>query len=504
MKRRRVKAGIIKNPLFWSLAAGTAFAATYALRCPGMYRDVSGRYAPMARAFCQGDWSMAFDKDFSPLTPVLGGAIASVTGLDPYAGLLAAGGLLYVLAIIPLYYILKTVLGDSNQAGWGCLLYAVAPKIIRIGCTGLLESGRNFMLLSALALIFSFFKERRLWKLALLGFSMTGLCLARSECTAYLPFLAALFLLMHWRSKGYARSLEALRGLTVPVIVSLGAFLLGALPRLMQVSAVCGFPAMDRKQADFARHLLGLPGYEDISTLDLTIDAGQRVHGLFSLERIFDWVGCLVNGAYPVYLAMAVIGIVLLARSRKISFEGWALIATAIFNALLFLMINLSPRYFNVTVPLLMPFTVYLAFEVYNRMPLRYRTAFLCAMALVAAAQVWNGMEQAFSSDGREERKIGLWLKAEGSALLSPSRTPGVLRVASSDTAVNYWSESAHIHVDKNADAVDSKLLAADFVVIEKKRKRIVQALAADSRFKALDRPEARKLAIFTRVCPTP
>ena len=494
-----MRLSFLKRPLFWSFAAGFASVALYATLCSDMYRDVSGRYALMARAFCQGHWSLAFDKDYSPLTPALGGAIASVSGLDPYTGLLMASGLFYVLAIIPLYYLLKTVLGDSWTAEWGCVLYAIAPKIIRIGCSGLLEAGRNFMLISALVLTFSFFKERRLWKAALLGLSVAGLCMARSECVVWLPFLGALFLLLHWRSEGYAFSFESFKALAAPLLVSLGTFLLGALPRLIQLSMVCGFPVFDRKQADFARHLLGLSGYENIAALELTIDPGQRTHGLFAPERIFDWLNCIVNGAYPIYFAMALIGAFLLARARKISLEGWVLIAAAAFNALLYLLLNLSPRYFNVALLLLMPFTAWLALEAWKRLKPQYVTLFLCAMTLAAAMQTWKGVECAFSKNGYEDRQAGLWLKANYPSLLSQERKDGPLRIASSDTAVNYWAEASCVHIDKGAEAVGPDLMDADFIVVEKRRKHYMETLLADSHFKALSWPGEKKLAVFSK-----
>ncbi len=488
-------ASVLRRPLFWSFAAGIASTALYAAFCSDIYRDVSGRYAPMARAFSRGDWSLALDVDYSPLTPCLGGAVSFLTGLEPYAALCAGSGILYVLAIIPLYSLLKSALGDSWAAEWGCLLYVLAPKIIRIGCSGLLEAGRNFMLISAFALLFSLYEERRLWKSALLGLALSGLCLARSECAAWLPFFALLLLLLHWRSKGFLRSFEALKGLAAPAAVSLGAFLLCSLPRLLQVSASCGFPAFDRKQADFARHLLGLPGYESIASLDLTIDPEQRTHGLFAPERLYNWLDCLVNGAYPIYFGMALIAIWLLWKARKISFELWALLGASVFNALLYLFLNLSPRYFNATVLLLMPFSVWLALDVWKRIAPRYRALFLCSMALAAAAQLVYGLGPAFSKEGREEKAAGLWLKAN----FGGKAHEGPLLIASSDTAVNYWAEAACAHIDKSASAVRACFADADFIVVEKRRKALLRSLEGNSLFKAVAWPGERRIAIFAR-----
>lgn len=46
-------------------------------------RDVAARYAPMARAFAEGDWAFAFHPRIPPLFPLFAGVLASF-GLEPF------------------------------------------------------------------------------------------------------------------------------------------------------------------------------------------------------------------------------------------------------------------------------------------------------------------------------------------------------------------------------------------------------------------------------------
>jgi 4-amino-4-deoxy-L-arabinose transferase-like glycosyltransferase len=482
------------------LAAGLVFVSLYVSFCVEIFRDVSGRYAPMARAFAEGDWSAAFNISHPPLTPVLGGCAAWLMGLEPFSALMLVSGLFYVLAALPLYLILREFLESEFEAALGASLYLLAPKIIKIGCLGLLEPARNFFFLAALALAFGNAKEAKAWKQALFGLCLACLTLTRSESAAFLPVLLLAFALLAWEAKGFARSWEALCGLGAGLLTALAFLAAGLLPRIVQVFHITGIPALDKNQATYAKHLLGYQGFENLAALETTIDATQRTHGLFGPERIADWLMTLLSGAYPVYFAFAIAGLVLLAKGKSLQLKHWLLLGLSAYVAALYFALNLSPRYFNVMLPLLMCFTVIGIVALYRSVSQRGKAIFLALAAIVLLLQVWSGLESAFSKDRLPEKKLGLWLKGNAQSLLGENRAPGRLKIASSDSAVNYWAGAEFIHIKKFAPSLEgSQLDGADFVVVLRKRARLVEELDADPRFKPLQTPAGAKIAVYAK-----
>lgn len=114
--------------------AVTAFAACF----PLFATDVACRYAPMAEAFAEGNWTEAFHPRFGVGMPVVAGLVRMATGLDGYASCAAASSFAWALAILPTFRIADKVFG--RRAAWfAVVLYVICPQPLIWGLKGLRE-----------------------------------------------------------------------------------------------------------------------------------------------------------------------------------------------------------------------------------------------------------------------------------------------------------------------------------------------------------------------------
>ena len=178
--------GIFDKSIFYSampyaIIIGALLSVVSCFFSVHMYRDSANVYSFMARALANNNIQDAFHPSIPSLNVLLSWPLTSI-GMSPARSLLLIACLFYVLTIISLYYLLKNFL-PKNLAGFGALLFAIAPKVIRFSCTSLIDSGKVFFLVTSLLFAYKFIesKFRSFKDAAFLGVMLGGLALVRSE-----------------------------------------------------------------------------------------------------------------------------------------------------------------------------------------------------------------------------------------------------------------------------------------------------------------------------------
>ena len=123
-----------------------AVVATVATIHPLAATDTFNRYAPMARAFAEGDWYGAFHPRFGVGFQVLTGSLTWLTGLDGYRSCSLVSTVAWALSMVPLFRIADRLFGRT--AAWFALvLFAICPQTLVWSFKGFRES---FKMLGAL------------------------------------------------------------------------------------------------------------------------------------------------------------------------------------------------------------------------------------------------------------------------------------------------------------------------------------------------------------------
>jgi 4-amino-4-deoxy-L-arabinose transferase-like glycosyltransferase len=491
----------LKNrKLLWVVLLSVLMGLVHIVFCIDIYYDIAARYAPMTREFARFNWSGAFDVRYSVVVSALGGLIA-LTGLNGFSSIVASSSIFYVLAIFPLYYILKRIFKDrTDLAVLGCLLYVTAPKIIRWGCTGLLNSGRNFFMISAVALLLSYFDDRKWYKALLLGGALAGLCMVRGEGIAYLPFffLAACFMYFKREKKV---SGKVLIGLMRPVSLCVVGLLICFTPRVIQLYRNTGIPALEKRQTTFVKALLAKDSKEkDKLYFVSSIDTAQRETGMFGVERISEFFRSFGRGSYELYLIFAGIGLLLMIRKKKFHPDLYLLLSLSIFNALLFLFTNLSQRYFSINILLFMPFTVTAVYFVYeSAAKFKLKPVAVIGLLVVLGMQLNNGMEQAFERNDAYLYYTGLWIKQYRDKLSDSSSR---LKIMSDKPQIAFWADADWVDLsEKQGTIIPSKdeirKRGIDLIIVDLDNKKILRQVLSRNDLKVFLHPNSNKTAMF-------
>lgn len=385
-----------------------------------LYRDCAGYYAYMTRAFAAGNFQEAFHPSIPPLNVFLAGMLTWI-GFDPVRALILVSGLFY-LATIPVLFLLLRRFAPAVVAGWGALLFACAPKIIRISGSGILDSAKIFFLTAAVYLIYRLFRSSsRKTTAILLGLSLGGLSLARSEGIANAALLFGCLLIGLWchRKQFFWKGVMGCGGLTLLF------WCLPLLPRVWYNHELCGRWVFDKRLADgVARLFFSASGQP----------SPVRAHSVSLLELLNQ----NFRGGYEFYMAAAVIGLLLSIFSRKRpavwpegkvpEFINWRnafllLLAVVAGNAAFHYAAALAAyRYFLLNIPLLMIFTLiacYWGWSWASRwIPSWVLKSFV---VLILLLQIGDGVKNLVSPAGMQEYRTGLWLRERVAPMFSTS-----------------------------------------------------------------------------------
>jgi 4-amino-4-deoxy-L-arabinose transferase-like glycosyltransferase len=416
----------------------------YMVFCLDIYRDVANCYAYYAREWGRGNWLSAPISFLPPLNIFLGGCLVRL-GLEAYAAIILLAGFFYVMTIFPLYDILRRFTADKTAA-FGCLLYILAPKIIRSAGMGLLEATRDFFLVLALCLLFKIKDAPRKWLLALLfGGALGLLSLSRGEGIVFalllLAFLPAVLLYRAPRNAAYF-----FRGPVLLSLIALGGFLLTVSPRLAENWRNTGYPVLDARSVDLLKKFPGANSlFQDRrdalwpEKVEEPFERAEAYRSYGAVEKLGKIRKDFIRGAYEVYFLFAVIGLVLLIRRRSWRYEYSVLILTILLILPVYFTVMSAYRYYLFTIPLLMVFTLAgmgWALELPGRIRLKGFASILLVFML--AAQVINGMTMIFKDP--VEHRFGMWLR-ENRQQLPGGKTPGPWLIhAEGISEVVYWA----------------------------------------------------------------
>ena len=472
--------------------------------CVDVFNDIAGSYGPLARAFGEGDWEKAFPENVPPLMPSLAG-ILCMTGLNAFTALLIVSCLFFILAIFPLYGFLKLYF-KPEHAALGCLLYVVSPKIIRFSCTGLPEAARNFFLITAVWLLLSYFRKNNAWKLPLLALCASGLALVRAEGAIYLPLFFIWFIIMHFHTGDRALSwFKNISSLLVRLAAVLILVLIIVSPRMYQVYNLTGIPAIDSRQSDTIAGLMDFTLPINESDDAVVLPPGARTQHM-AFARVMVLLECFCNGSYELYLALAVIGILLLHKRKQITLEQWVIFSFVACNALIFFVIVMSERFFNVNSLLLMPFTVMACLMIYDFLCSKgMRHIAVSLLVIVATAQVCAGSNNALSFKQNYRSKVGKWILTEQVTLIHETgKNDGVRKIVilSDKPQYAFWADAvwAKSTGNKGQDVPPLEVLEAqnvDIAVVEKENSPIFMQISKSPHFKQIMQPFYKHTGIF-------
>ena len=353
--RRILTAAVVLLVLHWSISLFFNYQ---------IYRDVAGVYAWYARDFGNGIWQGEPISKVPPLNIFLGGLLVRC-GVEAYSSVIAVSLLFMALTLFPLYRMLKLWMPERSAA-LGCLLFVFAPGILRFSGTGLLESGRDFFLVSAFYLLFrSWNKGNKFFHWCLFGGALGLLMLARGEGGVMAGLIGLLLFIQPvevWRS-----GKKIFQNILGPVLISGVCALAVITPTLYQNYTVTGYPVTDARMISVVSKL---PVIKDCFTAKKAKSKDVRVlpHERKSKEHYFSWKNnsqrlkelprSVSRGAYEPYLILVVLGIILTLKAGKWRKEYWVLSLFCLCIPACLFFFSVSHRYFIFFIPLLMVFTL--------------------------------------------------------------------------------------------------------------------------------------------------
>jgi hypothetical protein len=466
-------------------------SALHIFFCFDAYDDIAAYYAIAVRAFAEQDWYNAFSIRLPILSVTLGGLFSSC-GLGPFRSLVVVSCLFYIASVPVLYYVLKYFLKREDYAAWGCVLYVLAPKIIRFSCTGLLNPAKNFFIITAIALILASSKRLRWMYSLLLGIVLAGLALARAETIIFLPLLVlwyAYFIYMDKESELKKRLVRIFFHCLVITVV----FFICVSPRLYQSYKTAGVPTLDLRQAYYVCKMLPFKEFECEEKLYImaerkTVIPSPKIRHGWTLT--WQSMECFTRGAYTPYLLFALLGIFLWWRKKENRAEGFILFSIIALNTAVLITISNSVRYYTINLIMFLPFT-FIGFKFVWDLLISYKKIFkpvlITALCVVAVYQIINGAKKAISHKYDYEYGTGAWIDANKDKF-GCSR-PRII-VASSQPQYALWADAVWMNISDNkiqfAEQLE-EMKNADFVVLEDDQHDAIDILKKQKSFKLLE-----------------
>ncbi len=450
MSAETVPPGRSRHLLLLSLAAfGICLPMILFDQDPG--KDTSTFYSPMIRAFGQGDWAHAFWPSITPLFVCVGGIFAWL-GAAPYTAAKIASALFFAAGVWPTYSVHRRVFG-VRTAWTAAVLYVLCARLIRYGGAGLLDSGKTFLFILIVSILFSFWESQSWRDALLLAVCGAGLCLIRGDGVLFFAVAAGLALLRETLAQ--ATRLGDLRSWRLPrrSLSALLVVLALLSPWLAYEWVQVGLPVLDMRQVVRANQVTAILG------IRLPVSAGRLPHqpdaslarkkipGEPPPEMRFrNWdtsipkrvVSEILKGLVPFYLLIAIPVIVVRIRRRLWTRPETVLVAAIVVHTLLLLaalaVAWIEKRYVIAAAPLLLGWVAlgwqWLAAGLRaQRPPYGARLATTVAVAF-AVVMIWDGASRARRVlSSRRAGEIGAsadcadWLRTAGPRLLAPEDT---------------------------------------------------------------------------------
>jgi 4-amino-4-deoxy-L-arabinose transferase-like glycosyltransferase len=423
-------------------------------------KDTSTFYSPMIRAFSRGDWAHAFWPNITPLFICLGGIFAWL-GAAPYTAAKITSALFFAAGVWPTYHVHRRVFG-ARTAWTAAVLYVLCARLIRYGGAGLLDSGKTFLFMLTVSVLFTFW-ESRSWRSALLlGLCGAGLCLIRGDGVLFFAVAAAIALLRETLAGvsrvGDLRSWRFPRRCLSALLLALALLA----PWLTYEWVQVGLPVLDMRQVVRANQVTAILG------LRLPVSAGRLPHqpdANLAIKRIpgepppeqrfRNWdtsvpkrvVSEILKGLVPFYLLLAIPVIIVRLRRRHWTRQETVLLAAVATHTVLLLaalaVAWIEKRYVIAAAPLLMGWAALGWLQIADwlrtqRPPYGARVATTVAVVF-ALVMIWDGLSRARrplmshrASEIDASAACAEWLRTAGARLLAPEDA------ASASTAYMY------------------------------------------------------------------
>lgn len=401
-----------------------------------IYDDIANWYAPMTRAFINGDLHNALNANVPTLNVTIAGIIGKILPIAPFTALVLVGCLFYIATIPLVYYICNYILKNKNKAAIGALLYAIAPQIIRYSVNGLLNSGKNFFLTLCVALLFWIYQKNTLYKNILLGIAFSLLAMSRAECAVFLPFFGLAYLIIlvkrYLEKEPEDTEKESKKNTLLMLFLSIAlvvvSFFSVSYPKLHSVYKQTNIPSFDFRQSEAIGKIIKVktvrpPDFfvNDSGLADRNVGK-QKIAKSNSFNGVFKAVA---SGSYQLYLIFAIIGLAFLIKCKRFSQRYFWLVVLSFINFFIIIMAANSSRYYSINTILLMPLTVSGLYYVAgflgsikklnllwnNKKNIRY--IIFIGLFAIGSGQVFNGMKKTFSTRDKDQCLAGKWLASE-------------------------------------------------------------------------------------------
>jgi hypothetical protein len=382
-----------------------------------IYRDVARVYAYYAREIGNGDLAGGFIGRVPMLNILLAGAL-SFFGVDSYRACIIVSSMFYVLTLFPLRSYLVRFLPPLSAA-YGCLLFVVAPKIIRFSVSGLIDSGRYFFLIGALLFLFRLIDAPTWRRAVMFGLFAAGEAVSRGEGIIIslvlllgLPILAAVRHKMTDARSAWRHAAAVLIALLV-FVAGITPFCIG---NFVKFGAFVTDMRMYEQVLTVKRKLMHEPstGIKPVSNIKKT---AEKESPLIHFFYIF---GQSIRGGYEVYCEFSGLGILVLLWLRRWKWEFSVLLTIYLIHQAIYFFGGSAYRYSIYLVPMLMPFTMFglkAVWDAYCRVPFLTRWRRFIDIAIVAGGVIFlaifvdNGMLFVFSDGGGKKRVVADFIR---------------------------------------------------------------------------------------------
>ncbi|MGE4565040.1 MAG: ArnT family glycosyltransferase [Victivallaceae bacterium] len=441
--------------LVMSFSVALLWGALFLLFNQDIYRDVAGCYAWYAREFGRGYWNPMPVAALPPLNIFLGGLLVRC-GVEAYSGLMALAVFFYVLTILPLYGILSR-LATPRMAAWGCFLFVMTPKIIRFAGMGLLESTRDFFLVTSIYFLLRSRRGEFRWPQWIgMGVSLGLLSLARGEGVVMAVGLGIALLVRH--RADYCRWRSLCRTVLLPALGVAMFALLTIAPCLAHNYKVTGYPVIDTRAIGVINQIPGLnkifhdrrvvpvreyaPGFGEGETRE-----GYDGSGAAALARLRMLPAQMMRGGYEFYMILAFCGIAALAWRRQWRGEYTFALIYCGSVSLVFCFFSVAYRYFIFLVPLLMVFTLHGIGALGDLAgKFRLKPVLFCVVGAIITIQPWNALGELIGDAGAKEIAMGNFLRENRARFLPPERAGDKLIIEPGRRVeILYWSDQARL-----------------------------------------------------------
>lgn len=482
------------------VVSGGLMILAYMLFCFDIYRDVAC-YAYYAREWGRGNWMSAPISSLPPLNIFLGGCLAR-PGLEAYSAIVLLAGLFYLMTVFPLFGILKRFV-PGKMAAYGCLLYLLAPKVIRSAGMGLLEMTRDFFLVLSLYLLFKIKDAPRKWlPAACFGGALGLLSLSRGESIVF-ALLLLVFLPFVLLYRVNINTAYFFRAPVVSTAIAAFVFLLAVSPRLAENYRNTGYPVLDARSIDIVSKVPGISSLfqdrrkelweEQVIEAVITEEAYKSFGIVEKLSKIRQ---DLIRGAYEVYLFFAVIGMILLLRRRSWRYEYTIFLLVILLILPAYFATISAYRYYLFTIPLLMVFTVIgmnWALERLER--IRLKGTALLFFAGVLALQAVNGMEMVFKKP--DEYRFGMWLRENRKPLPGEGGSSRLTIHAYDLPEAVYWADGRRRYEFSQPMAPLSQVTGFDLLIIHREETNDAAMVRAREDLREIEHPFSDEYLLF-------